>query len=36
MVTATDIFLGLLNNLVVLILLVAIYGTITSHINRLS
>lgn len=36
MVTATELFLGLLNNLVVLILLVAIYGTITNHIDRLS
>lgn len=36
MVTATELFLGLLNNLVVLILLVAIYGSIINHIDRLS
>jgi len=36
MVTATEIFLGLVNNLVVLILLVAIYGTIINRIDQLS
>lgn len=36
MVTATELFLGLLNNLVVLIFLVAIYGSIINHIDRLS
>ncbi len=35
MVTATELFLGLLNNLVVLILLVAIYGSIINRIDRL-
>lgn len=36
MVTATEVFLGLLNNLVVLILLVAIYGSIINRIDQLS
>lgn len=36
MVTATELFLGLLNNLVVLILLVAIYGTTLNRLDRLT
>ena len=36
MIAGSEVFLGLLSNLVVLILLVAVYGTLLSRIENLS